>query len=831
MNNHLSHIQDIFTKDLGAEIPEFDFNNKMYRNKSLWAIGSEWEYKGNMYFLVNYGDWKNASKLTWKSFDPRKQTKSFNRKSQENIAAMQAVQKFEQEKKNNECAEKWGPIFDSADSPNLVHEYLVNKKITSNHSARILNGDTLLIPAYDSKKFVGVQMIFRDSISNNFIKRFSGGIKLRGSFSHIGNVKTADVVYICEGFATAATINEVTDTPVLITFNCENILPAIKEFRLINKYARLIICADNDHSRTNKQTGRPENIGVIKARQAARKLSNCIVKVPQFSTIYPELTDFNDLFQQEPDQLPEQLEYKSGDFVNVLTLGRQGKKFYYFSTETKQVVDLTADQHTKNHFLTMADANYWADLYGFKKDKEGQETNKPDYDLVQEKLLTKQRAVGFFNPKNIRGYGCWFDQKRLVVNLGDSLLIDNQLEENIESKYLYESADPLQIDLDKPLTANESKKILDCFKKLNYKNPSDYYFLVAWIGQAQIFGALDWRFQCWITGSRGSGKTEILRMISKLVFNSEIYQSVTAASIRQHLKSNAVPMIIDEAEPNTHEEKKRMDAVIELIRQCSSRLNTKSLRGTASGTALEYNVNSNFLLSSIQSYLPTMADQSRFFEIEMASNENKNDAEWKKIQSSFHEIMDYSPRLFSRFVKMIPVIRKSIKLSKQLLVDSELIQDKRAADQYAAVLGVLSAFVSDSIIDPGFVVETMRDINYDESEYKNNNSDSEPENCLNAILEAIYNKQDLLTIGRAINEENNKALSAYGINYSRIDSLLFIQTGNSELKKLLKDSNFSNIRALMKRHPNFKRVGVFNINKLSRKGVFLKWEMERDYEI
>jgi len=226
-----------------------------------------------------------------------------------------------------------------------------------------------------------------------------------------------------------------------------------------------------------------------------------------------------------------------------------------------------------------------------------------------------------------------------------------------------------------------------------------------------------------------------------------------------------------------------------------------------------------------------MADQSRFFEIEMASNENKNDAEWKKIQSSFHEIMDYSPRLFSRFVKMIPVIRKSIKLSKQLLVDSELIQDKRAADQYAAVLGVLSAFVSDSIIDPGFVVETMRDINYDESEYKNNNSDSEPENCLNAILEAIYNKQDLLTIGRAINEENNKALSAYGINYSRIDSLLFIQTGNSELKKLLKDSNFSNIRALMKRHPNFKRVGVFNINKLSRKGVFLKWEMERDYEI
>jgi len=219
-----------------------------------------------------------------------------------------------------------------------------------------------------------------------------------------------------------------------------------------------------------------------------------------------------------------------------------------------------------------------------------------------------------------------------------------------------------------------------------------------------------------------------------------------------------------------------------------------------------------------------MADQSRFFEIEMASNENKNDADWKKIQSSFHEIMDYSPRLLSRFVKMIPTIRKSVKLTKQLLVDSELIQDKRAADQYAAVLGVLSAFVSDAVIDPGFVVEVMRAVNYDESEYKNSNSDSEPENCLNTILDSIYDRQNMITIGQALGDHHKEQfINSFGVVYSPEKHLLFIQTGNGELKKLLKDSNFSNLRALLKRHSRFSHVGVCKINNLSRKGVFLTW--------
>lgn len=60
--------------------------------------------------------------------------------------------------------------------------------------------------------------------------------------------------------------------------------------------AAITICADNDHSM--KRDGKPYNVGVEKARLAARKV-NGTVKVPTFTDKEKTqgLTDFNDLHQ------------------------------------------------------------------------------------------------------------------------------------------------------------------------------------------------------------------------------------------------------------------------------------------------------------------------------------------------------------------------------------------------------------------------------------------------------------------------------------------------------------------------------------------------------
>jgi hypothetical protein len=262
-----------------------------------------------------------------------------------------------------------------------------------------------------------------------------------------------------------------------------------------------------------------------------------------------------------------------------------------------------------------------------------------------------------------------------------------------------------------------------------------------------------------------------------------------------------------------------------LIRQCSSRINTKSLRGTANGTALEYNVNSVFLLSSIQTYLPTMADKSRFFEIEMADNKNQDSESWVKIQNEYAEISNYAPRLFARMVKLIPTIRENIVTTKRLLTKSELIQDKRAADQLAVAIAVYFAFYSDSSIDPKFVVDAAEALNLGRSNYETDNAEDEAEKCLNEIMESIIDRNMGRSVEYCLLAENKTIyqdlLAGYGIKI--IGDYLFIHSANKELKGLLKNSIYSNVTSVLKRHPDFIRYGEGFINK-TKKGVYLKWK-------
>lgn len=96
-----------------------------------------------------------------------------------------------------------------------------------------------------------------------------------------------DRIFICEGFATGASINEVTGNKVLVAINANNILPVAKVARQMfgtwNNHAHIIIAADNDHRKE-------KNVGLKKAREAAEQIAADLV--------YPKGingTDFNDL--------------------------------------------------------------------------------------------------------------------------------------------------------------------------------------------------------------------------------------------------------------------------------------------------------------------------------------------------------------------------------------------------------------------------------------------------------------------------------------------------------------------------------------------------------
>lgn len=115
-------------------------------------------------------------------------------------------------------------------------------------------------------------------------KRFKAGGRINGCYHAIGSL--TDILYICEGYATGATIHEATGCGVAIAFNAGNLKPVALALRKKHPEQQFIIAADNDH----KTSGNP---GLTKGYEAAAVADMKIV----FPAFPPESkgTDFNDL--------------------------------------------------------------------------------------------------------------------------------------------------------------------------------------------------------------------------------------------------------------------------------------------------------------------------------------------------------------------------------------------------------------------------------------------------------------------------------------------------------------------------------------------------------
>ncbi len=102
-------------------------------------------------------------------------------------------------------------------------------------------------------------------------------------------------VIVAEGYATASTIHEDTGRPVVVAFDCGNLRAVAEAVRAKFPDRPVLIAADNDHARLNEK-GEKENIGVIKAGDAARAVGGDFV-APAFTAeeMAKGLTDFNDL--------------------------------------------------------------------------------------------------------------------------------------------------------------------------------------------------------------------------------------------------------------------------------------------------------------------------------------------------------------------------------------------------------------------------------------------------------------------------------------------------------------------------------------------------------
>ncbi|MDQ2696570.1 MAG: toprim domain-containing protein [Pseudomonadota bacterium] len=145
----------------------------------------------------------------------------------------------------------------------------------------------------------GLQYLYDGPVRKGRAKHFPFGSQKKGSYHLIGQVAPDQVLYLAEGYATAASISLATGCPVAVCFDAGNLEPCLAVFRTLYPRLPVVIAADNDSWKANDPDpkGRPlGNVGHCKALKAARA-HGARVALPDFTGLECEdkPTDFNDL--------------------------------------------------------------------------------------------------------------------------------------------------------------------------------------------------------------------------------------------------------------------------------------------------------------------------------------------------------------------------------------------------------------------------------------------------------------------------------------------------------------------------------------------------------
>jgi phage/plasmid primase-like uncharacterized protein len=192
-----------------------------------------------------------------------------------------------EEAEHREAAAKADGMWQSA-KPCQEHSYLTRKGVGP-HGVRVLGDGKLVIPLRDGGGNIQSVQLIDDSPSAEKKKQFLWKTQVGGAFLTIGDPSVSRSICVAEGFATAASVHEITEIPTVVAFSSGNMRRVSEILHAKYPDARIVVCADDDIRIPGK------NIGLMKAREAAEAVGG-VVAVPVFPDPRPpKVSDFNDL--------------------------------------------------------------------------------------------------------------------------------------------------------------------------------------------------------------------------------------------------------------------------------------------------------------------------------------------------------------------------------------------------------------------------------------------------------------------------------------------------------------------------------------------------------
>jgi putative DNA primase/helicase len=263
-----------------GKVHRFHVSGDKSGSKNGWYVF----YGDNGLPAGSYGSWKTGETFTWCAKSEKTLSDTERTEWRKQIAKAKKARDQELKRIHLEAREKAAKIW-----KDLIfiteHPYLTAKGVKVSYPLREDNRKRLVIPIIDTDGTIH-SLQFINSKGN---KKFLIGGAITGHFSNIDG--TGNILLVCEGYSTGASLHEATGYPVVVAFNAGNLKAAAEALRKKSPGTNIIICGDDDY----QTEGNP---GITKGKEAAQAVGAVLV-VPKFKDQKHRGTDFNDVHQVE----------------------------------------------------------------------------------------------------------------------------------------------------------------------------------------------------------------------------------------------------------------------------------------------------------------------------------------------------------------------------------------------------------------------------------------------------------------------------------------------------------------------------------------------------
>jgi putative DNA primase/helicase len=220
-----------------------------------------------------FGCWRNGIDETWNA--GTELSAADREKHRRTLEMIKRAREEENERRRAEAAQTALRIWEQATAVG-DHPYLKRKNVKP-HGLRVRDG-LLVIPVLDVETCDLISLQF---ISAEGEKKLLPGARVGRGYYQIG--EATNVILVCEGFATGASLYEATNHMVAVAFSANNLTSVAKALRSRYREEIFVLCADNDANTDG-------NPGLTSATEAAREIGALLA--------VPESGDFNDLQQR-----------------------------------------------------------------------------------------------------------------------------------------------------------------------------------------------------------------------------------------------------------------------------------------------------------------------------------------------------------------------------------------------------------------------------------------------------------------------------------------------------------------------------------------------------